>query len=295
MNTAVELRGVTKSFGSVHAVKGIDVQIGAGEIVALLGANGAGKTTTLDMVLGLTEPTSGDISVFGHKPRHAIKDAKVSALLQTGGLLDDIKVGETIDYVASTYSSTMGRKALDLAGIGHLADRKVHKCSGGEQQRLKFALALLPDPDLLILDEPTTGMDVSARRSFWERMKDQAREGRTILFATHYLAEAEDFSERVVLMHQGTVVADGPTAEIQRITGARTISADVTDQNQILADLQARFADVSYREDLTRFAVTTSDSDEVARYLLGRDGVSNLEISTPSLEDAFVSLTGEES
>lgn len=292
MNNAIELTGLTKRFKKVEAVRGIDLTVQSGEIVALLGANGAGKTTTIDMILGLAKPTAGHVAVFGSEPRVAVQKGKVSALLQTGGLLDDLKVGETVDYIASTYRATQGRAVLEQAGIAHLENRIVSKCSGGEQQRLKFALALLPNPDLLILDEPTTGMDVSARRAFWERMKEQAHSGRTIVFATHYLEEAEQFAERVVLMHKGQIVADGSTSEVRAFTGNRTISCDTPDPNGLLAEIQAHF-DVVPRRDLGRFAVTSHQSDEVARFLLGRDSVANLEITSPSLEDAFVNLTGE--
>jgi len=168
---AIELRHLVKSFrplrGSadteVTAVDGIDLTVGHGEVVAFLGPNGAGKTTTLDMVLGLTEPTSGTARVFGRPPRHAVVAGEVSAVLQTGGLLRDLTVRETVRMIASTYAATTPvDEVIDRAGLAALAHRRVSKCSGGEQQRLRFALALLPDPRLLILDEPTAGMDVSA-------------------------------------------------------------------------------------------------------------------------------------
>ena len=196
---AVELRSLVKTFparrGShdteVRAVDGVDLRIEPGEVVAFLGPNGAGKTTTLDMVLGLTEPTTGTARVFGHRPREAVIAGHVSAVLQTGGLLRDLTVRETVRMIASTYAaSTPVDEVIDRAGLRALADRRVSKCSGGEQQRLRFALALLPDPRLLVLDEPTAGMDVTARRDFWDTMHADASAGRTVVFATHYLEEA---------------------------------------------------------------------------------------------------------
>ena len=290
---ALELTGLRKQYGTVTAVAGIDLRVEPGEIVAFLGPNGAGKTTTLDMVLGLTSPTAGTVLVGGETPRQAIRAGGVSALLQTGGLLHDLTVGETIDYIAAAYrGGTIGRRALDLAGIGNLAGRKVSKCSGGEQQRLKFALALLPDPSLLILDEPTTGLDVSARRSFWETMRGRASEGRTIIFATHYLEEADQFAERVVLISQGHIVADGSVDEVRSFTGARRVAVSAADPDRVRRALAASYPDLAVTGE-DRLAMTSANSDDLARFLLGLDGVTDLEIASPSLEDAFVNLTVE--
>ena len=231
---AVELRSLVKTFparrGShdteVRAVDGVDLRIEPGEVVAFLGPNGAGKTTTLDMVLGLTEPTTGTARVFGRRPREAVIAGHVSAVLQTGGLLRDLTVRETVRMIASTYAaSTPVDEVIDRAGLRSLADRRVSKCSGGEQQRLRFALALLPDPRLLVLDEPTAGMDVTARRDFWDTMHADASAGRTVVFATHYLEEADAFADRIVLIAGGRIVADGTTAEIRSRASGRTVSA----------------------------------------------------------------------
>src|SRR6478735_7106386 len=150
---AVWLRDLSKHFGHVQAVRHVDLTIEQGEVVAFLGPNGAGKTSTIDMILGLSTPSGGEVSVLGMTPQQAIRRGLVSAVMQTGGLLKDLTVGETAQYTAVP-------AALRRAGIAEIADRRVDKCSGGEQQRLRFAMALLSDPELLILDEPTTGMDV---------------------------------------------------------------------------------------------------------------------------------------
>ena len=207
---AIELDGVTRTFGSVVAVDRINLAVKPGEIVAFLGPNGAGKTTTIDMILGLSNPTSGDVSVLGLKPRTAIARGLVSAVMQSGGLLKDLTVRETVQYTASLFANTQDVDAvLANAGITDIADRKVGKCSGGEQQRLRFAMALLPDPALLLLDEPTTGMDVEGRRTFWSAIRADAKRGRTVLFATHYLEEADQYADRIVLISKGRIVADG--------------------------------------------------------------------------------------
>src|SRR3954468_8987121 len=223
---AVQLSGVTKSFGDVHAVRGIDLRIEPGEIVAFLGPNGAGKTTTIDMVLGLSQPTTGSVEVLGLSPRQAIARGLVSAVMQTGGLLKDLSVRETVAYTASLFASAAPvDEVLRTAGIESIADRKVGKCSGGEQQRLRFAMALLSDPALLLLDEPTTGMDVEGRRTFWSAIRADAAKGRTILFATHYLEEADQYADRIILISRGRVVADGTGSEIRALASGRTVRA----------------------------------------------------------------------
>ena len=222
--TAIDLRGVHKHFGKVRAVRGIDLAIAPGEIVALLGPNGAGKTTTIDMILGLSQPTDGQVAVYGTHPRQAIERGLVSAVMQTGGLLKDLTVAETARYTASLFASSRPvEEVLRRAGISHIADRRVGKCSGGEQQRLRFAMALLPNPELLILDEPTTGMDVEGRRDFWAAIRKDAEIGRTVLFATHYLEEADAYADRIVLLRQGEIVADGSGAEVKALASGRTV------------------------------------------------------------------------
>ena len=296
---AIELRGLVKTFAIpggelVRAVDGVGLTISPGEVVAVLGPNGAGKTTTLDMVLGLTTPSAGTVAVFGAEPRRAVMAGRVSAVLQTGGLLRDITVRETVQMIASTFPQHAGvDEVIGRAGLTSLARRKVSKCSGGEQQRLRFALALLPDPDLLVLDEPTAGMDVSARREFWDTMHADADAGRTVVFATHYLEEADTFAKRIVMIAGGRVVADGPTEEIRAQATGRTVSADLppTGAEEVLARLRRMTQVIAVTTQGHRVTVTSGNSDAVARALLGELGASNLEIASGSLESAFMTIT----
>ena len=290
---AVRLAGVTKDFGPVHAVRGIDLELQQGEIVAFLGPNGAGKTTTIDMVLGLSRPTSGTAQVLGLAPRHAIARGLVSAVMQTGGLLKDLTVRETVRYTASLFADTRPvDEVLENAGITAIADRKVAKCSGGEQQRLRFAMALLSDPALLLLDEPTTGMDVEGRRTFWSAIRADAERGRTILFATHYLEEADQYADRIVLISHGRIVADGTGAQIKALASGRTVRATLPGADTSALAAIDGVTGVEVRGDAV--LVHTKDSDAVARHLLTRTDARDLEITSQGLEDAFLSLTGED-
>lgn len=283
-----------KGGAEILAVDGISFDISAGEIVALLGPNGAGKTTTLDMVLGFTTPTSGIVNVFGESPNKAVLDGRVAAVLQTGGLLRDLTIRETTELVASTHENPEPVDAvLARAGLTSLESQKVQSCSGGEQQRLRFALALLGDPELLILDEPTAGMDVEARRQFWEVMAAEADRGRTVVFATHYLQEAEDFAQRTILMRAGRIVADGPTHEIRAQAARTKVRARFAPETieHALQELQVHPSVRAVNVDGRRLSIDTSSSDEIALFVLSGLGGFDLEITAASLEDAFIQLT----
>ena len=289
---AIALRGIRKSFGSVQAVRGIDLDVASGEIVAFLGPNGAGKTSTIDIILGLSQPNTGSVWVYGLPPRQAISRGLVSAVMQTGGLLKDLTVRETAQYTASLFvQATPVEEALKRAGIADIGDRRVGKCSGGEQQRLRFAMALLSDPELLILDEPTTGMDVEGRRGFWAAIRQDAAQGRTVLFATHYLEEADAYADRIILLRHGQIVADGTSAEVKAMAAGRTVRATLPGAAPAELSALPGAESVEVRGDTVR--VHSSESDAVARYLLTRTPARDLEITTRGLEDAFIALTSD--
>ncbi|MGW5513305.1 ABC transporter ATP-binding protein [Nocardia africana] len=292
----IELRGLTKTFrssaGPVRAVDGLDLTVTAGEVVAFLGPNGAGKSTSIDMMLGLLRPDAGTARILGGPPAEAVAAGRVSAVLQSGGLLPDLTVGETVRVVAALHRNPRpAGEVLVRAGIDGIADRMVGKCSGGQQQRLRFALALLPDPDLLILDEPTTGMDVEGRRDFWNAIRADAGLGRTVVFATHYLDEADAYADRIVLVRGGRVVADGSAASVKNLAAGRTVSATLPDADPASLLALAGVDRVEQRGD--RVLVHGNDSDAVARYLLTRTSAVDIEITGRNLEDAFLALTGD--
>ena len=292
---AIELNGLVKRFGAVTAVNGLDLIVRPGEIVAFLGPNGAGKTSTIDILLGLSRPSSGEVQVFGLDPQTAVAHGRVAAVMQSGGLLKDLTVKETVRLTASLFRDARPvDEVLERAGITHIADRRVDKCSGGEQQRLRFALALLPEPDLLILDEPTTGMDVEARRAFWAAIRQDAAAGRTVLFATHYLDEADSYADRIVMVRQGQIVADGTAAQVRAMASGRTVRATLAggSHNTVRAALADRpgVTSVELRGDTV--LIRCEDSDAVLRYLLDHTEAHDLEVTSHNLEDAFIALTG---
>ncbi|WP_225098556.1 ABC transporter ATP-binding protein [Streptomyces sp. CoH27] len=286
---------VTKTYGSVRAVDGLSLKLYPGETVALLGPNGAGKSTTLDLLLGLKNADSGTVNLFGTSPREAIVAGRVGAMLQSGGLMDEVTVAEMVKLACSLHPKPY--KAADVmarAGITQIADRKVNKLSGGQAQRVRFALATAGDSDLIILDEPTTGMDVSARQAFWATMREQADQGRTVLFATHYLEEADAIADRVLVLHRGRLLADGTAAEIKAKAGARRIAFDLEgeiDQTALRALPFLTSIDVSGQT----VRIQSSDADATVHALYGL-GVypRNLEVAGLGLEQAFVAITEAE-
>ena len=227
-------------------------------------------------------------------PRQAISRGLVSAVLQTGGLLKDFTVRETAEYTASLFSGP-GRWTRCCTGPGSplSRDRRVGKCSGGEQQRLRFAMALLPDPELLILDEPTTGMDVEGRRGFWSAIRQDTARGRTVLFATHYLEEADAYADRIILLRHGQIVADGTSSEVKAMAAGRTVRATLAGADQAALRAIPGADSVEVRGETV--LVHSSDSDAVARYLLTQTQARDLEITTRGLEDAFIALTSDDS
>ncbi|WP_079659891.1 ABC transporter ATP-binding protein [Streptomyces sp. 3214.6] len=286
---------VSKSFGEVRAVDGLSLTLRPGETVALLGPNGAGKSTTLDLLLGLKHPDSGAVRLFGATPREAIVAGRVGAMLQSGGLMDEVTVAELVRLACALHPKPYRpADVLARAGVTQIADRKVDKLSGGQAQRVRFALATAGDSDLIVLDEPTTGMDVTTRQAFWATMREQADQGRTVLFATHYLEEADAIADRVLVLHRGRLLADGTAAEIKAKAGARRIAFDLEgdiDEAALRALPFLTTLDVSGRT--VRIQSTDADATVHAVYGLGLYP-RNLEVAGLGLEQAFVALTTAE-
>jgi ABC-2 type transport system ATP-binding protein len=297
LTAGIRLSGLTKSFrsptGPVHAVRGIDVSIAPGETVALLGPNGAGKSTTIDMVLGLTEPDAGSVSVFGMSPSQAIKAGAVGAMLQVGGVIAYLSVRELITMVASLYPHPLGvDEVIELTRIGDLADRKTTKLSGGQTQRLRFAICLVSNPDLLVLDEPTVALDVEGRRDFWTTMRAFVARGKTVIFATHYLEEADAYADRIILMAQGRIVADGAATEIKATVGLRTIRATLPDPDLAALATLPGVTNVDTRGDAV--IINCSNSDDALRaFLPAFPAAHDIEVTGAGLEEAFLQLTGD--
>jgi ABC-2 type transport system ATP-binding protein len=298
MSSGIQIEGLSKSYrgpdGPVRAVRGIDVSIAVGETVALLGPNGAGKSTTIDMMLGLTQPDAGSVSVFGRSPRDAVDAGLVSGMLQTGGaLIRDLSVRELITMMASLYPRPLDvDEVISLTGLKPAARQRTQKLSGGQTQRVRFACALVSDPELLVLDEPTVAMDVEGRRDFWVTMREYAARGKTVIFATHYLEEADANADRAVLMAHGRIVADGPTTEIKARVGTRTIRATLPEiEPAELASVPG--VNIADRHG-DAVILRCSDSDRAIRVLLERyPSVRDIEITGAGLEDAFLQLTSD--
>jgi ABC-2 type transport system ATP-binding protein len=294
----IQLQRLVKSYrgpqGPMRAVRGIDISIMPGETVALLGPNGAGKSTTIDMMLGLTRPDDGSVSLFGQTPREAVDSGQVGGMLQTGGaLIRDLSVREVIQVMASVYPDPMDvDEVISVAGLREAAGQRTQKLSGGQTQRVRFAIALVANPALLVLDEPTVAMDVEGRRDFWATMREYAGRGKTVVFATHYLEEADANADRAVLMAHGRIVADGPTTEIKARVGTRTIRATLAGIDR--AEL-AQLSGVSTAERHGDAVILRcSDSDQAIRELLARyPSIRDIEIAGAALEDAFLELTSD--
>ncbi|WP_370420020.1 ATP-binding cassette domain-containing protein [Streptomyces sp. QH1-20] len=291
---AVRLSSVVKRFTDAKgerfsAVDGIDLRIRRGEVVAFLGPNGAGKTTTIDMLLGLTRPDEGSVELFGREPQQAVRSGQVAAVLQTGGLLPDLTVEATVRMLGSLHPGSDADAVLARAGLDGLRSRRVVECSGGEQQRLRFALALLSGPELLVLDEPTAGMDVVARRDFWATVREDAERGMTVMFATHYMEEADRFADRVVMIDRGRVVADGSVSEVRSALSGRTVSARIDEPTAAALAQSPLVRSCALRGG--RYHFDTTDSDALLRLLVERTSAAEIEVTPRSLEEAFMTIT----
>jgi ABC-2 type transport system ATP-binding protein len=290
----VHVTDLTKSYDSVQAVCGINLVVAPGETVALLGPNGAGKTTTINMVLGLTRPDHGNVSVFGLAPTAAVRAGKVGGMLQSGSPLDHLRVRELVALMGSYYPHPLDvDDVLRLTGTDDFAKQWTTKLSGGQAQRVRFAASIVGDPDLLVLDEPTEAIDVAGRHEFWQAMRAIAERGKTIVFATHYLEEADAFADRIVIMARGRIVADGPTTEIKALARLRTIRATLP-----AADL-ATLATLPGVQSVDRHGDTVilscSDSDAALNALYRSfQSIRDVEVSGGTLEEAFMELTADD-
>jgi ABC-2 type transport system ATP-binding protein len=291
----ITLFRLSKSYGAVRAVRSIDLVIAPGETVALLGPNGAGKTTTIDMMLGLTRPDSGGISLFGMPPPEAVAAGVVGGMLQTGSLIPHLSVRELITMVGSLYPQPLAvQEVLQLTGTAEFAGRPTNKLSGGQTQRVRLAVALVANSDLLLLDEPTAALDVEGRREFWASMRAVAARGTTVIFATHYLEEADAFADRIILIAQGRIVADGSPAEIKAKVGGRIIR--VTIPGADLAQLAALPGVTSADRRADAVILASSEPETALRALLDRfPGARDVEVRGSGIEEAFLALTADQS
>src|SRR5579872_1130748 len=288
------LEGVSKSYGNVRALQGVDFRVRAGQVVALLGPNGAGKTTAVKLLLGLLQPNSGKARVFGGDPTNPQNRMRTGAMLQVGKVPETLRVREHIDLFSSYYHRPLPpSEVLAIAGLEKLSDRKFGDLSGGQRQRVLFALAICGDPDLLFLDEPTVGLDVEARRMLWEEIRRMVGRGKTVLLTTHYLQEADALADRVAVINQGEIIAEGTPGEIKAKTSGKRIRCITRLSLEKLRQIPGV---TEVKEDREAVEIHTGAAEPVVRALLSQDEtLSSLEVSSAGLEEAFLALTQDAS
>lgn len=288
------LESVNKNYGNVRALRAVDFRVRAGEIVALLGPNGAGKTTAVKLLLGLMQPNSGKVRVFGNDPTNPENRMRTGAMLQVGRVPETLRVREHIDLFSTYYNNPMrADDVLAVAGLENIRDRKYAELSGGQKQRVLFALAICGNPDLLVLDEPTVGLDVEARRMLWGEIRQLVRCGKTVLLTTHYLQEADSLADRIAVINKGEIVAEGTPAEIKAQTGGKRIRC-ITRLN--ISALRQLSGVTEVKEDREAIELHVAEAEPVLRELLARDAtLSGLEVTTAGLEEAFLALTQDAS
>jgi ABC-2 type transport system ATP-binding protein len=289
-SVVASLDAVTKNYGSVRALLGVNFQVCAGELVALLGPNGAGKTTAVKLLLGLMPPHRGRVRVFGADPTNPENRTRTGAMLQVGRVPETLRVREHIDLFSSYYHKPLPpSEVLAVAGLEKIRDRKFADLSGGQKQRVLFALAICGDPDLLFLDEPTVGLDVEARRMLWEQIRQLVDRGKTVVLTTHYLQEADALADRVVVINQGEIVAEGTPAEIKSQTGGKRIRCVTRLDPEWVRQITGV---TEVRDDREALEIHASEAEPVLRELLDRDSsLSGLEVTSAGLEEAFLALT----
>jgi len=284
------LQGVSKTYGTVTALRNVDFSVRAGELVALLGANGAGKTTAVKLFLGLAKPVTGSVNVFGGNPVNAAVRIRTGAMLQVAKVPETLRVREHIDLFSSYYPNPMPlAETLAAAGLEGIKDRKFGELSGGQRQRVLFALAICGDPDLLFLDEPTVGLDVEARRLLWEELRKLVARGKTVLLTTHYLQEADELADRVVVINQGAIIAEGTPSEIKAKTAGKKIRCVTRIPIELVSSLPGV---IRVCQDRDALLIQVSQAEPVLRELLQQDSqLCEIEVASAGLEDAFLALT----
>ncbi|MFT3805404.1 ABC transporter ATP-binding protein [Arenimonas sp.] len=285
------LRGASKSYGKLRALSGMDLEVRAGEVLALLGANGAGKTTTLGLLTGRLAPDEGEVSVFGGDPRDAAIRRGLGVMLQEGGLPENLRVAEHVRLFSTYYPSPRPvAETLELAGLSDLAKRPYSALSGGQQRRVQFALAICGNPALLFVDEPTVGLDVESRRGFWTVLRRLREQGTGIVLTTHYLEEADALADRIVLVAGGRKLAEGTPEQIKsQASGKRIRARSSLDLASISSWPEVRQASLSEG----RVEILSDDADALLRRWIAQDPqLSDIDVRTVNLEDAFLSLTG---
>jgi ABC-2 type transport system ATP-binding protein len=284
------LEAVSKNYEEVRALRNVNFTVRAGQVVALLGPNGAGKTTAVKLLLGLMQPNAGKARVFGGDPTNPQNRMRTGAMLQVGKVPETLRVREHIDLFSSYYPNPMPlEEVLAAAGLEKLRDRKFGDLSGGQRQRTLFALAICGNPDLLFLDEPTVGLDVEARRALWEEIRRLVDRGKTVLLTTHYLQEADALADRIAVINQGEIIAEGTPAEIKAQTSGKCIRC-ITALS--LASLLQIPGVIDAKQDREAVEIRAREAEPVVRALLARDSsLSGLEVTSAGLEEAFLALT----
>ena len=283
------LSGVTHRYGDVIALDGLSLEIRPGEVLAVLGPNGAGKTTAIGLLLGTLHVQEGTVRVFGSDPGTGPVRMRRGAMLQVSGVPDTLTVAENLELFSSYYQTPLPvSRLLAMAGLEALAERRYGRLSGGQKQRVMFALALAGDPELVFLDEPTTGLDVEARRSLWNEIRGLRAAGRTAVLTTHYLEEADALADRIAVIHRGRVVAEGTPAEIKSRTADRRVRCITSVHRDEVAALPGV---VRVEVNGQRLEILTARPEGLLRTLLALDpGLRDLHVTGAGLEDAFLTL-----
>jgi ABC-2 type transport system ATP-binding protein len=291
VNAAIQLERVSKVYKGKIAVDDLTLTVEAGTVFALLGPNGAGKTTTISMILGLQQPTSGKVKLLGGDPREPRVRDRIGAMLQDISVIDNLKVSETVNLFRSYYRNPLPLEQLLLiSGLQSEKDKMATALSGGQQRRLGFAMSAAGDPDIIFLDEPTVGMDVTSRQLFWDTIRAMAARGKTVVLTTHYLEEADSLADRIVVINNGKLIADGTPSEIKANTTGRVISftagAGVTTESMLS---MPGVSDVEWSG--RRVKLFSSDTDRLIGTLIEkRVDIRDIEIQSGGLEDAFQAL-----